>query len=87
LSIWLVLDSPAWEFGQGWIQAALALAAAAVVAGAAHQSRAAINAERAVERDDPAEARRQLVHWTWGYAVIVAVLLAIAWDMVFKPGI
>jgi uncharacterized membrane protein len=87
LGIWLVLDSAAWDFGQGWVVVALALVAGAIGVGAGHQGRTAINAQRAVERDDHAEARRQLTRWTWGYAVTVALLLAIAWDMVFKPGL
>jgi uncharacterized membrane protein len=87
LGVWLVLDSAAWDFGQGWVQVALALFAVAFVVGAAHQSRAAIHAERAVKDGDEPEARRQLVRWSWGYAVIVTVLVAIAWDMVFKPGL
>jgi uncharacterized membrane protein len=84
---WLVLDSAAWDFGQTWVLLALALFAAAVVVGAGHQGRTAISAQRAIERDDHAEARRQLTRWTWGYAVVVALLLAIVWDMVFKPGL
>ena len=87
LGVWLVLDSAAWDFGQAWVVIALALIAVAIVVGAAHQSHAAINAQRAIDRDDHAEARRQLVRWTWGYALIVTLLAGIAWDMVFKPGL
>jgi uncharacterized membrane protein len=87
LGVWLVLNSAAWDFGQAWVTVALVLVVAAVAVGAGHQSRAAINAQRAVDRDDHAEARRQLVRWTWGYAAIVVLLVAIAWDMVFKPGL
>jgi uncharacterized membrane protein len=87
LGIWLVLDSAAWDFGQTWLLLALALFAAAAGVGAGHQGRTAINAQRAIERDDHAEARRQLTRWLWGYAAVVAVLLAVAWDMVFKPGL
>ena len=87
LGVWLVLDSAAWDFGQTWVQLALVLVAAAIAVGAGHQARSAINAQRAVDRDDLAEARRQLVRWTWGYAAIVVLLAAIAWDMVFKPGL
>ena len=87
VGIWLVLDSAAWDFGQAWVLLALALFAAAVVVGAGHQGRAAINAQRAIDRDDHAEARRQLARWTWGYGVVVSLLLVIAWDMVFKPGL
>jgi hypothetical protein len=38
-------------------------------------------------RGDAPAARRQLVRWLWGNAAIVLLLLAIAWDMVFKPGL
>ena len=87
VGIWLVLDSAAWDFGQTWVLLALALFAAAVVIGAGHQGRTAINAQRAIDRDDYTEARRQLARWTWGYGVVVSLLLVIAWDMVFKPGL
>jgi succinate dehydrogenase/fumarate reductase cytochrome b subunit len=87
LGIWLVLDNAAWDFGQAWVQVALALIAAAIVVGAAYQSRTAINAQRAIDRDDHTEARRQLTRWTWGYVLVVALLIAAAWDMVFKPGL
>jgi Na+/pantothenate symporter len=81
-----VLDSAAWDFGQTWVLLALALFAAAVAVGVVHQARATINAQKAIERNDHTEARRQLVRWTWGYALVVALLLVIAWDMTFKPG-
>ena len=87
LGVWLVLDSAAWDFGQTWVQIAIALFAVAFVVGAAHQSRAAIHAQRAVEGGDEPEARRQLARWCAGYVAIVLALLAIAWDMVFKPGL
>jgi len=87
LGIWLVLDSAAWDFGQTWVQLALALIAAAIAVGAGHQARVTLDAQRAVERDDQPEARRQLARWSWGYALVVALLIAIAWDMVLKPGL
>ena len=83
----LVLEGDAWSFDQFWVQLGLALFATAFVLGAAHQSRTALGAERAVARQDHAEALRQLTRWAWGYGVIVLLLLAIAWDMVFKPGL
>jgi uncharacterized membrane protein len=85
--VWLVLRSAAWDFGQFWIQLALALFAGAFVIGAAHQSRAAISAERATDRGDHDEARRQLVRWSWGYWAIVALLVVATWDMTTKPGL
>jgi uncharacterized membrane protein len=85
--VWLVLDSDTWEFGQTWIVLALALFAVAFLTGAAFQSRAALGAERAVDRGDDVEALRQLERWVRGYALILVLLLVLAWDMVFKPGL
>lgn len=87
LGVWMVLDSSGWGFGQFWVQLALGLFAAAALIGAAHQSRAAISAERAVAAGDPDEALRQLTRWWWGYRAIVLLLLVAMWDMVFKPGL
>jgi uncharacterized membrane protein len=85
--VWLTLDAAEWGFDQLWIQLAVGLLVAAIAIGAGHQSRVTLSAQRAIERDDHAEARRQLVRWVWGYAVVVALLGVIAWDMVFKPGL
>lgn len=87
LGVWLTLDDAAWGFDQTWVQVAVGLVVLAVAVGAGHQSRVTLNAQRAIERDDHAEARRQLVRWARGYAVVVALLAGIAWDMVFKPGL
>ena len=86
LGVWMVLNSDAWDFGQFWVQLALGLFAAAFLMGAAHQSRAAMNAQRAATRGDHDQALRQLNRWSWGYWAIVALLLAATWDMVNKPG-
>ncbi len=85
--VWMVLDSAAWDFGQLWVQLALGLFAAAFLVGAAHQSRAALKAERAAADGDHDEALRQLAHWCWGYGLIVALLIAATGDMVIKPGL
>lgn len=87
LGIWLVLDTDAWDFGQPWVQLGLGLFAAAFLIGAAFQSRTALAATRAAERDDEAEARRQLRRWLWGYRLIVLLLVAAVWDMTTKPGL
>jgi uncharacterized membrane protein len=87
LGVWAVADSDAWDFGQLWIQLALGLFAAAFLIGAAHQSRAAIAAERAAERGDGDEAVRQLRRWAWGMGLIVGLLVVATWTMVFKPGL
>ena len=85
--IWLVIDSPAWGFGQTWIWLALALVAAAVLVGALVLGRSALAAERAVKAGDHAEAATQLRRWSWGIRLILLLLVVATWDMVFKPGL
>ena len=87
LGIWMVLNSAAWDFKQEWVQLALGLFAGAFLIGAAHQSRAAILAERASQRGDDGEARRQLIRWSIGYWTILVLLVVAVWDMVMKPGL
>ncbi len=87
LGVWMVLDNAAWDFGQLWVVLALGMFAAAFLVGAAHQSRAALGAERALADGDHDEARRELARWSWGYWLIVLLLVAATWDMVFKPGL
>jgi uncharacterized membrane protein len=87
LGVGLVIDTDAWDFGQLWVQLGLALFAAAFLIGAVWQSRTAVAATRAAARDDDAEARRQLQRWSWGYRLIVLLLVVAAWDMTTKPGL
>jgi hypothetical protein len=87
LGIGLVVDADAWEFGQLWVGLGLGLFVAAFLVGAVWQSRTALAAERAAGRDDEAEARRQLRRWSWGYRLIVLLLVVAAWDMTTKPGL
>jgi uncharacterized membrane protein len=85
--VWAVLDSDARDFGQLWIDLALGLFAVAFLIGAAHQSRAAIAAERAAASGETAAAARHLRRWAWGMGAIVALLVVATWVMVFKPGL
>jgi uncharacterized membrane protein len=87
LGIWMVVDSDAWDFGQLWIWLALGLFAAAFLVGVAHQSRAAIGAERAAGAGDVDEAARLLNRWSWGTRLILVLLVVATWDMVLKPGL
>jgi hypothetical protein len=77
-------DGTGW--GEGWIPAGLALFAAAFLVGAAHNSRAAIAAERAAASGDKTAAARWLRAWFRGLIVICVLLAAATWDMVFMPG-
>jgi uncharacterized membrane protein len=83
--VWLVLNSPAWGFDQGWVQLGLGLFVAAFLIGSIYLARTSIAAERAGDAGDDAGALRLLRRWRWGYVAILALLLATAWDMVFKP--
>jgi uncharacterized membrane protein len=85
--IWAVADSDAWDFGQTWVQLGLGLFAAAFLIGAAHQSTAAIGAERAAARGDHDWAVRRLRRWSFGMAAIVLLLVIATWAMVLKPGL
>lgn len=87
VGIWMVLDSVAWGFEQLWVQLALGLFAGAFLVGAVYQSRAAIRADRAAAAGDQDEALRQLARWSWGYLLILVLLVAATWDMVMKPGL
>ena len=87
LGVWLVLDSDVWGFGQTWIVVALALFAVAFLVGAVFQSRSAIAAQRAAEAGDHLMATRELRHWAWGMRLILVLVVAVTWDMVFKPGL
>ncbi len=86
LGVWLVIDSDAWDFGQTWIQLALALFAATFVIGAVFQGRSATAARRAAAAGDDREAVRQLRRWAWGTLLILMLTLVASWDMVIKPG-
>jgi uncharacterized membrane protein len=87
LGLGMVFDSPAWGFDQLWVRLGLGLFVAAFVVGAAWQSRAGIAATRAAAAGDHSEARRQLVQWIWGYALIIGLLVVAVWDMTTKPGL
>jgi uncharacterized membrane protein len=85
MGIWMVAKQ--WDFGDTWISLAFALFIVAFLIGAAHQSRAAIAAERASQAGDDATALHHLRRWAYGMGVILVLLLVATWDMVFKPGL
>jgi hypothetical protein len=83
--IWMVIDSEAWDFGQGLVQLALGLFAVAFVVGAAFRSRAALGAQRAAAAGDVTAAARLLRRWARGIRLILALLLVATWHMVASP--
>ena len=84
LGIWMVLESPAWDFAQLWVRVALALFAAAFAIGLLALSRIGIALQRVA---DAGEGRRLLDRWLLGYGVVLLLLVLAVWDMVFKPGL
>jgi hypothetical protein len=85
MGIWMVADR--WEFDETWVSLGFGLFLVAFLIGAAHQSRAAIAAEKASKAGDDAAALHQLRRWAYGMAVILVLLVVATWDMVFKPGL
>lgn len=84
--VWMVLDSAAWDFGQAWILIAIGLFVVAFLVGAVYLSRVAVQLVRSDGGDG--RRRRALVdRWLLGYAVVLVILVVIAADMVFKPGV
>ena len=86
MGTWLVLATPTWSFDQPWLTLGLTFFGIAFLVGVAHQSQAALGAERAVGRGDHEAAAKHLRRWSWGSRVILVLLLAATWTMVFKPG-
>ena len=82
----LVLDSAAWDFAQAWVLIAIGLFAVAFLVGAVYLSRVALQIERS-GGNDATLSRSLLDRWLIGYTVVLSVLVLIAADMVFKPGV
>src|SRR4029078_9700737 len=85
LGLWVVAEQ--WEFDHSWVSLGFRLSLLAFLIGAAHQSRAAIAAEKAAKARDDATALRHLRRWAYGMGVILVLLVIATWDMVFKPGL
>ena|SRR2546428_2849218 len=71
-----------------WILIALGGFALAFLIGAVFMSRIGIELARVVAVPSPDAVRSaQLVgRWLTGYSVVLAILVIVLWDMVFKPG-
>jgi drug/metabolite transporter (DMT)-like permease len=83
----MVLDSPAWDFGQRWIQIAFVLLVAAAAAGAVFARRAMEAAGRALEVGDPSGASRYVAQWSRVIGLILVLLVLATCDMILKPGL
>jgi uncharacterized membrane protein len=87
--LWMVLTGSAWSLTQLWIILALIAFAAAFVIGAVFLSRSALRLERVASESPPdlEVAHAAIGRWLTGYAVVLAILAFVLWDMVFKPGL
>jgi uncharacterized membrane protein len=84
----LVLTGAGWSFTQPWILAALALLVVAFLIGAVYLSRVGAALLRvAGEGAGSADVRAVLDRWLLGYGAVLLILVAVVWDMVFKPGL
>jgi uncharacterized membrane protein len=88
LGIWMVIDQPAWTFGQFWILAALAMFAYSFVNGAFVLGPQAGRLKTMFETEGPSPATTALVNRLFVLSRIELVLLVlIVFDMVLKPGL
>ncbi|HYF11923.1 MAG TPA: DUF2269 family protein [Actinomycetota bacterium] len=87
--IWMVIDSPAWEFTQFWVIAALAMFAFSFVSGAFYLGPQSGKLKRLYEAEGAnAAGARELIGKLFLVSRIELVLMVlIVLDMVIKPGI
>lgn len=83
----LVVDGAGWRLTQAWLLIGLALFLVAFLVGAIYLSRVGIALERTVQSTgfDPRAVSELIGRWLAGYGLILVVLLAAVWDMVFRP--
>jgi uncharacterized membrane protein len=87
--IWMVIDSPAWEFTQFWVIAALAMFAFSFVSGAFYLGPQSGKLKKMYEAEGAnAAGARELIGKLFLVSRIELVLMVlIVLDMVIKPGI
>jgi uncharacterized membrane protein len=87
--VWMILDGSGWTFSQFWVQLALALFAVAFLIGAVYMSRVGLQMESTARAGalEGATGQSLVTRWQLGYSIVLVVLLAALWDMVFKPGL
>ena len=87
--VWLVLNSPAWEFSQTWVALGLAMFLASALTGAFFLGPESgrigeLGAERGA--DDP-DVQRRIARILWISRIELILLIAVIFDMVVKPGL
>lgn len=83
----MVLDGSGRRLSQPWILIGLGLFVAAFLIGSIYVSRVSIALERVMggPAADTTEAAALVGRWLLGYGLILLLLVAAVWDMVFKP--
>jgi hypothetical protein len=87
--VWMVLDSPAWEFSQFWVSAGLAVFIASFIAGAGFLGPETGRLGKLMETrsaDDP-EVQRRIGRVLLVSRVELVLLVLVVLDMVVKPGL
>lgn len=79
--VWMVLISSGWKLTQLWVVLALGLFVLAFLIGVLQVGRIGVQLGKAA---NPAPVLNQWLFW---YGVVLVVLVATVWDMVFKPGL
>ena len=85
--LWMAFGASGWSLSRGWVLLGLGLFLVAFGIGAVYLSRVATALEHAVAEPggDAGRAAALVGRWLAGYGVVLLVLVAALWDMVFKP--
>lgn len=81
----IVARSERVTFGDRWIVVGLVLYALVTVVGMVNLRRASQGVTRALDADDLPRAVASAKSWLRAAMVVVGLLLAVTWDMVFRP--
>jgi uncharacterized membrane protein len=87
--VWLVLNSPAWDFSQTWVTLGLVMFLASALTGALFLGPESgrisrLGAEKGA--GDP-EVQRRISRMLWISRIELILLIAVIFDMVVKPGL
>lgn len=87
--VWLVIDSPAWEFSQFWISAALAVFLASFITGAGFLGPESGRIGRMAAELGPenADVQRRVSRLLLISRIELLFLVLVVFDMVVKPGL
>jgi uncharacterized membrane protein len=87
--VWLVLNSPAWEFSQTWVTIGLAMFLASALTGAFFlgPESGRISKLGAEKGPDDPDVQRRISRILWISRIELILLIAVIFDMVVKPGL